>query len=43
MLQNADVQRRLYERKSDDAAHRLKETESSLTRLQVSSEGSSTC
>jgi len=42
MLQNTDVQRRLYERKSDDVAHRLRETEQSLTRQQVFSEGLST-
>jgi len=41
MLQNADVQRRLYERKSDDVAQRLQETEHSLARQQVFSEGPS--
>jgi len=35
MLQNADVQRRLYERKSDDVVLRLRETELSVTRYQV--------
>jgi len=41
MLQNADVQRRLYERKSDDVAQRLRETEQSLTKQQVFSGGPS--
>jgi len=41
MLQNADVQRRLYERKSDDVAHRLRESEYSVTRYQVLSDVSS--
>ena len=35
MLQNVDVQRRLYERKSDDVSHRLRDSEISLSRYQV--------
>ena len=42
MLQNADVQRRLYERKSDEITHRLRDSEYSVTRYQVLSDVPST-
>ena len=42
MLQNADVQRRLNERNSDDITHRLRDSEHSLTRYQVISDVHST-